>query len=220
MTSAPTSDDRAAASLLRAARREYEAAATAYDARWAAYTRRTLALLHPLVPPVPGRLLDVGCGTGSLAAALAGWDVRPESYVGVDVAPAMLTAAGAKTEAAPFPCALVAASAGELPLAAASFDTAVSASSLHRWPDVGAGLAELRRVLRPGGRVVLLDWSADHLSVRAVAAWLRLARGTRVRPMGSGALAEALRGAGFTVGPVRRTRISAVWGVMTVEAAR
>lgn len=204
---------------IRDAQREYDAEAARYDRRWAAYTRDSLALLRPsLVSSPPGRLLDVGCGTAALVGALAAWGTTPARYVGVDVSAAMLRAARAKTDAAPFPCALAVASADALPHPAASFDTAVSASSLHGWPHVDRGLAELRRVVRTGGRVVLLDWCADHLPVRGVALWMRLVRGRRVRPLRLVDLTERVRAAGFAVVRAERARISPVWGMMVVEA--
>lgn len=210
-------DDDVRAKLVRAAQREFDAEAARYDVRWARYTRDSLALLRPLLPAQPGRLLDVGCGTASLAAALAAWDAVPSSYVGADVAPAMLRVAREKTAALAFPRALVGASVETLPFPAASFDTAVAASSLHRWPDAAAGLAELRRVLRPGGRLLVVDWDAGHLPVRAVAAWLRARHRTRVRPLRLAELAGAIRAAGFEVGSAGRTRISPIWGLLVVQ---
>lgn len=204
---------------IRSAQREYDAEAAQYDARWAAYTRDSLALLRPsLASTPPGRLLDVGCGTAQLVIALAAWRATPTRYVGVDVSTAMLRVAREKTEAAPFPCALAVASADALPHPARSFHTVVSASSLHGWPHVDRGLTELRRVLRPGGRVVLVDWCADHLPVRGVALWLRLVRGRRVRPLRLTELTERVRAAGFAVVREERARISPVWGMMVVEA--
>lgn len=211
-------DDEDATTRIQAAQHEYDAQAAQYDARWAAYTRDSLALLRPILTArLPGRLLDVGCGTAELAAALAAWGTSPARYVGVDVSAAMLRVGRAKTDAAPFPCALVVASAGALPHPAGSFDTVVSASSLHGWPEVDGGLTELRRVVRPGGRAVLLDWCADYLSVRGVAAWLRLVGGRGVRPLRLDELSERVRAAGFAVARADRARISPVWGMMVVE---
>ena len=148
-----------------------------------------------------------------LAAPLAAQDV------GIDVAPEMLAVARGKAAALPFPCEFATASAGALPQEDATFDTVVSASSLHRWPDVGRALREIRRVLRPGGRVVLLDWCADSLSMRGMAAWLRVGRGIPVRPLRQAELEAAVRAAGFGAGRATRARIGPVWGLMVVDAA-
>jgi ubiquinone/menaquinone biosynthesis C-methylase UbiE len=146
-----------------------------YDRRWAAYTRRSLALLRPWIAGrSTGAVLDVGCGTGSLLPRLAAWGATVDAYAGVDPDAAMLATAGARIAAAPFPAGVARAGAGALPFRDASFDLAVTASSLHAWPDPGAGLAELRRVLRSDGTLMLLDGDARPLPMRALRGWMRL----------------------------------------------
>jgi ubiquinone/menaquinone biosynthesis C-methylase UbiE len=97
------------------------------------------------------RVLDAGCGTGYLAAGLR--RARPDvSVTGADLSTGMLDrarAAGADP--------LVQADAGRLPFADGAFDVVVARGVLHHLPDVTAALAEWRRVLRPGGAVVLVS---------------------------------------------------------------
>jgi SAM-dependent methyltransferase len=93
--------------------------------------------------------LDVGCGPGHLTRRLAalGFDVT-----GVDLDPAMIrraTAAGGGR--------YVAADAASLPFEDGAFDLVVSTLSLHHWANPHAGLAEIGRVVRPEGRVVVWD---------------------------------------------------------------
>jgi len=199
----------------------YSDGAPAYDTRWAAYNRATVAQLRrPLTERAPGRLLDLGCGTANLAAALGGWGSHPELYLGVDLAPEMLAVARGKLRASPpgFPWALAAGDASALPVASGTLETVVSASSLHYWPDPAATLALVRAALRPGGRLVILDWARDTLPMRVLDRWLRW-RGERYRRVYT--LAEGvslLEAAGFRVRRAGRHRGPAWWELLVVEA--
>jgi len=95
-------------------------------------------------------VLDVGCGTGILAARLRGEldDVR---VVGCDFSHGMLAHAHARDRHTAWVCG----DAGRLPFRDASFDAVVSTEAFHWFPDQRAALAEFRRVLRPGGRLLL-----------------------------------------------------------------
>jgi SAM-dependent methyltransferase len=94
-------------------------------------------------------VLDVGCGPGHLTRRLAalGFDVT-----GIDLDPAMIeratTHAGGR---------YLAADAASLPFEDGTFDLAVSTLSMHHWADARAGLAEIGRVVRPGGRILVWD---------------------------------------------------------------
>lgn len=111
-------------------------------------------------PPRAGRALDVGTGTGKLAAALA--DAMPGGQViGVDVTEPMLRQAPAPSfrQAGGGRVSLALADALALPFPAASFDCATTAFTVRNVADIGVAFAELRRVVRPGGRVVCLELS-------------------------------------------------------------
>lgn len=184
-----------------------------YDRRWARYTARSLELLRPCLPEPPHRLLDVGCGTGALLRFLRTWGREPSRYLGVDLSAAMLQGAALHPAAG-----LARAEAGALPLAEGAFDLVVSSSSLHDWPHPDAALREIRRVIAPGGRLLLADWCADFASIRWMRAWLRVT-GRPVRQVYTAdGLQAALGRAGFRTGPIRRARISPVWGLMVAEA--
>jgi ubiquinone/menaquinone biosynthesis C-methylase UbiE len=96
-------------------------------------------------------VLDPGCGTGWHAAGLR--RVRPQlSVLGVDLAAGMLRRA---RQAGAWP--LLQADAGRLPLADCCVDVVVTRGVLHHLPDVVGALTEWRRVLRPGGAVVVVS---------------------------------------------------------------
>lgn len=117
----------------------------------------------------PGeRVLDIGCGPGLLAHEMAE-DVGAEGRVdGVDVSPSMLAIA-ARREVAPgaAPVVLAESDAGALPFPDRSFDAAVSTQVYEYVADMPGALAEARRVLAPGGRLLILDTDWDSIVWRS-----------------------------------------------------
>jgi len=109
-------------------------------------------LLLPLLPPVPAAVVDLGCGTGSLSVLLAeaGYDV-----CGVDLSGRMLDEAGKK--AAGMAVDLQLGDAAEPPCADHSFDVVLARHVLWAMPDPGAALGRWVRLLKPGGRLVLVE---------------------------------------------------------------
>jgi SAM-dependent methyltransferase len=114
------------------------------------WTRRAiLARMGPL--PAEPSVIDLGCSTGHLLAELRR-AIPDASLIGVD-----LIAGGLRKAREQVPDArLLQADACALPLAGESVDVAVSANLLEHVPDDGLALAEIRRILRPGGRAVIV----------------------------------------------------------------
>lgn len=121
------------------------------------WKRQAVAWLRPRAGQ---RLLDLCCGTGDLALALAA-RVRPGGGVlGLDAAAAPLRVAARRGACQPWlPLRWQQADAQATGLPAAGFDGAVMAYGLRNLADPAAGLAELRRLLRPGGRAAVLDFN-------------------------------------------------------------
>jgi len=102
-----------------------------------------------------GDVLEVAVGTGQCFQCLL--PERVTSYVGVDLVSAMLEAARAKLEGLGFPARVERADMHSLPFADASFDTVFGTQCLCSSEQPQQALAEMARVCRPGGRVLLLE---------------------------------------------------------------
>jgi ubiquinone/menaquinone biosynthesis C-methylase UbiE len=202
-----------------AVRQEYARTAGEYDRRWARYLADSMALLRPaLAGRDLGDVLDVGCGTGIVLRELAEGRARVRRYAGADPAAEMLAIAADRAKAISIPSDFVTAPAEDLPFGASSFDTVVSASSLHYWPEPERALAGIRRVLRPSGRMVLLDWCRDALAMQAMDAAMRLRGVSYHRMWSSREVRDLLARAGFRVDDEARGRSGPWWRLLRVGA--
>ena len=110
------------------------------------------AVLRALAATVADAILDLGCGTGQLLHRIAD-ELPARRLVGLDFSRGMLARAAERLRTCP--AALVRGDALRLPFPAASFDAVVSTEAFHWFPDHDAALAELDRVLVPGGTLLL-----------------------------------------------------------------
>lgn len=164
-----------------------------------------------------GDVLEVSIGTGR-NLPLYGGDVR---LTGIDVSAGMLERARARAAALRRDVDLRVGDAQELELADASFDTVVCTLALCSIPDARAAVAEMRRVLRPGGRVLLLEHvRSPRPMVRTiqrvfepVAVWLEGDHLTR-EPL------EFLEAAGFHIEEAERSRLGIVERVSARKVER
>ncbi len=133
---------------------------------------RALQFAQQLMPR-PKRVLDIGCGTGRLLRQ-ARQQYPSAMLVGVDAAWGMVATAAAAT-AAELAIHHVRAAAERLPFASRVFDLVVATMSLRHWTDVGTGIAQIDRVLAPGGVLVVADVfsTCRRRSLRAVVPWRR-----------------------------------------------
>jgi ubiquinone/menaquinone biosynthesis C-methylase UbiE len=128
----------------------------------AAFTGLAAASLVEFAAVAPGqRVLDVGCGTGVVAVTAAR---RGATVDGLDLAPALLTEACTNATLAGVAIPFTEGDAENLPYADASFDVVLSQFGHMFAPRPEIAIAEMLRVLRPGGRIAFSTWP-PHLTV-------------------------------------------------------
>lgn len=181
------------------AERQYDLWARVYDVAWRRYANRTIDALLDRAELGEGRIriLDVGCGTGILEEKLLETG-RPYTIVGVDASSNMVKRARAKVGGHPN-VSIRHAAASDLPFDAGSFDAVVSASVLHYLKEPVAGLREMRRVLRPGGKAFVVDWSRDFATMRLREAVLKILDPAHGRTYAGDEVRALLQEAGLTV---------------------
>jgi demethylmenaquinone methyltransferase/2-methoxy-6-polyprenyl-1,4-benzoquinol methylase len=124
------------------------------DRMWRA---RTTKCVQPVLLRPGARVLDLCCGTGDLMLSLE--NRRGALIYGSDFCHPMLVAAVRKSAQRHAKTAIFEGDALQLPLADASFDLITVAFGFRNFANYRAGLAELRRVLRPGGMLAVLEFS-------------------------------------------------------------
>lgn len=130
------------------------------DKRW----RRLVAqALRGTLEDREARLLDVACGTGDLSITLA--QAGQARIVGIDFCRPMLEIAATKIVDSGSGIPLIEGDALALPFADCSFEAATIAFGLRNLASVEAGIKELRRVLKPGGTVAVLEFSKPRTPV-------------------------------------------------------
>jgi SAM-dependent methyltransferase len=138
-----------------------------------------------------GTILEVGSGPGRLAVRLA-QEAPHLAVTGVDISEAMVERAARRAAEAGLAgrVRFEVGDVGGLPFADGEFDAVVSTLSLHHWPDAPRGLAEIHRVLKPGGEARIYDLA--HWLWRPAHGESRISRLAAASPFGGGEV-EALR---------------------------
>lgn len=135
----------------------WDAHAGAYEQVFEPLTNAFNARALDLLAPLEGAdLLDVAAGAGGTALAAAGRGARVAAVDASAEMVARIAARGVGRVAAHL------ADAAALPFPDGAFDAALSSFGVVLLPDPARGMAELRRVLRPGGRVAVVTWTEPH----------------------------------------------------------
>lgn len=155
-----------------------------------------------VVPLAEGHVFELGCG-GGLNQALYDSE-RVTSFAGIDPHEKLLEGARDRARSRGWEHDIRPGVGEDIPFASSSFDTAVCTYTLCSVEDPERVLSELRRVLKPGGKLLFLehgkspDANVARWQERIEPYWKPLAGGCNLtRPVGS-----ALRGAGFDVAPI------------------
>jgi SAM-dependent methyltransferase len=167
------------------------------SAPWRGFARRVVLPWALQDVPLPGEVLELGCGSGAMAEGLA--RSHPSARLtATDLDPAMVAVARRRLRALP-QVRLEAVDATELPYPDASFDVVTSFLMLHHVVEWRAALEEVARILKPGGTLVGYDLDDTWL-----ARTVHVVDRSPHRLVDADELARALGDAGFTQVSVRR----------------
>ncbi|MFA6267134.1 MAG: class I SAM-dependent methyltransferase [Pseudolabrys sp.] len=174
-------------------------ASGAYDVFTPATNERIVDIVTRLLGlPPSARIADLGCGTGVFTGLLH-W--RGFASCGVDLSPSLIRIAREKYPDIVF----LEGDIERLPFADASLDGVLLAGVLHHLPDRAACAAEIKRILRPGGRFAAFDPNRNNPFMylyrdRSSPFYSAYGVTENERPVMAGELAETFRAAGFTAG--------------------
>lgn len=201
-------------------RQEYDNIANIYDQRWNSYINKTLTYLKNWANISPqATVLDVGCGTGEFESLILR-DNPKQHITGVDISEQMLLVAKNKFQANSnlYPNVYFKiAGASSLPFANHSFDIIVSASAFHFFDDPVAALSEMKRVLKPDGKVFILDWCKDYFFCRLIDLYLKIFNSAHKRCYTQAEFHELLTSANFNIQRAAKFNFDVIWGMMVVE---
>ncbi|PHJ67317.1 methyltransferase type 11 [Nostoc linckia z18] len=200
-------------------RKQYDRLAAVYDQRWSNYVANTLSFLKNWAQISPSDVvLDIACGTGEFERLIL-TEQPAQQMVGVDISDKMLLVA--KQKFCDYPnVSFYNASVLALPFASNSFDVVVSASSFHYFDDPDAALAEMKRVLKPDGKLVILDWCRDYLVCQICDIILKIFDPVYKQCYSQAEFHELLTSAGFNICRATKIRFGLIWGLMVATASR
>jgi ubiquinone/menaquinone biosynthesis C-methylase UbiE len=199
-------------------RQQYNQLAAIYDRRWNRYITDTLQFLKTWLNCSPQEtILDIACGTGEFAKIIV-TEHPTQKIVGVDISEEMLGVARNKLQGFPSVSFQIA-SASVLPFADQSFDVIVSANAFHYFDNPIVALTEMKRVLKPEGRVIILDWCKDFLFCKTLDVFLRFFDPAHQRCYTEQQFHHFLTSAGFEIESTKRVRFGWFWGLMVATAS-
>ena len=202
MSASPTKQD--------AAQRHFDRHASRYSSSRLLRSLQGRALEALALGP-DDALLDVACGAGKLVLEVA---PRVRRAAGVDLSESMLARAREEAARQGVAAELVQGSAEQLPFEDGAFTAVVTTTASHHFPDPRRAWAEMARVLRPGGRLVVGDLCGDTPPMALIDALERRFEEGHVRFPRRSELREGIEAAGLHV---RSARL--VWGGVWVLVA-
>jgi ubiquinone/menaquinone biosynthesis C-methylase UbiE len=197
---------------------QYDRLAKIYDHRWRVYVSNTLNHLIFYLQKAEQlhgneRVLDLACGTGELERLLLNNYPNLE-IVGVDLSDEMLELAKQKLPDLEF----IKADAIALPFAEQSFDTVIIASAFHYFESPSIALTEIRRILKPQGKLIIMDWCRDYLLCQLLDLFLKVFDPAHKFCYTQVELHDLLIKVGFEVRAQQKQKLGVFWGVMIAAA--
>ncbi|MBI1802549.1 MAG: class I SAM-dependent methyltransferase [Chloroflexi bacterium] len=136
----------------------------ALHARFSTAARNFLDWLFDRIEAGPdARILEIGCGTGALWRIVRSRVPRAWSLTLSDFSPGMVAESRALLTSLALPASFTQTDAQALPFLTTHFDAVIANHMLYHLPDVSLGLSEIRRVLKPGGRLYAATNGQDHM---------------------------------------------------------
>jgi ubiquinone/menaquinone biosynthesis C-methylase UbiE len=197
---------------------QYDQLARIYDRRWNSYVETTLRFLQQWADiSSQAVVLDLGCGTGEFERLLL--QAQPhQQIVGIDISMEMLAIAQRKLCGYPS-VTFQQGSATAIPSIDEQF-VVVCASAFHYFEHPLAALSEIKRVLKPGGKVVILDWCKDFLLCRVCDWVLKRTDPAHQQCYTQQELHQFLAAAQFTIQAATTRRFGLIWGLMAATATK
>ncbi|BAZ46927.1 type 11 methyltransferase (plasmid) [Chondrocystis sp. NIES-4102] len=198
-------------------RTQYDRLADIYDLRWRNYILNTLTFLRDWEQIEPqDNILDVACGTGEFERLLL--ERNPTQQItGIDISNKMLNVAKEKYQTYPN-VEFHQASVHSLPFESDSFDVVVSANAFHYFDNPLVALTEMKRVLKPNGKLVILDWNKDYPICRICDWILQIFDPAHQQCYTQEELHQLLLSAEFKIHRASKVRFGFIWGLMVVTA--
>lgn len=199
----------------RAVRRKYNLLARFYDIIYWGYVRKTNEMALQAVHPAGGEhFLNIGCGTGDLEKRLIKkWPGL--RITGIDLSSDMLERAGEKLAAHPN----VQFKEGDflkIPLPDHAYDAAFSISNLHYFADPEAVFAKAGRLLKPGGKFILIDWNRQSLKGKIYHAYMSALDPAFAKVYTIAEASALFKNASFTVETTTLFRVDLFWSMMRI----
>lgn len=198
-------------------RQQYNQMAEGYDKRWKNYISKTLTFLKNWADISSDKIvLDIGCGTGEFEQLLLTENPQQE-IIGIDISEEMLLKAEKKCQNYPN-VSFQKATASALPFEDNYFDIIVSASAFHYFENPDTALKEMKRVLKPDGKVVILDWCKDYLLMQFLDLWLKFIDPAYKHCYTQKQFHHLLTSAEFNIKRATKFNIDILWQMMIVVA--
>ncbi|MEB3219733.1 MAG: methyltransferase domain-containing protein [Nostocales cyanobacterium 94392] len=196
---------------------QYEQLADIYDLRWRSYINNTLTFLYNWEQiDSQSYVLDVACGTGEFERLLL--DKNPtQKIIGVDISEKMLNIARTKYRTYSN-VDFHQTSVNSLPFANHTFDVAACGNAFHYFEQPLIALSEIKRVLKPNGKLVILDWSKDFLICRICDWILQIFDPAHQQCYTQAELHQLLISAEFNICRATKVSFGIIWGLMAVTA--